>query len=78
MFEIHDNGPGIPAQEKKLIFDEFYRGSNIKTNSEGTGLGLAIAKKIVQTHNGIIWVESVEGAGSKFCFSLPLDHSSLK
>ncbi len=71
--EILDQGPGIPANEQELVFEEFYRGSKIRATSEGTGLGLAISKKIVQTHGGRIWVESSEGAGSKFCFTLPLD-----
>ena len=71
--EILDQGPGIPANEQELVFEEFYRGSNTRASSKGTGLGLAISKKIVQTHGGRIWVESSEGAGSKFCFTLPLD-----
>ncbi len=75
--EIKDEGPGIPANEQELVFEEFYRGSNTRASSKGTGLGLAISKKIVQTHGGRIWVESSEGAGSKFCFTLPLDdHAS--
>ena len=72
--EIQDHGPGIPAQEQELVFEEFYRGSNTRTTTEGTGLGLAISKKIVQFHGGEIWVESSEAKGSKFCFTLPLDN----
>ena len=73
--EILDQGPGIPANEHELVFEEFYRGSITRASSDGTGLGLAISKKIVQTHGGRIWIESSEGAGSKFCFTLPLDDS---
>jgi signal transduction histidine kinase len=73
LIEIQDHGKGIPAQEQELVFEEFYRGISTKATSEGTGLGLAIAKKIVQTHGGRIWVESSEGTGSKFCFTLPLN-----
>ena len=76
LFEIQDQGQGIPAHEQELVFEEFYRGATTKAASPGTGLGLAIAKKIVQTHGGRIWVESFEGKGSKFFFTLPLDHSS--
>jgi signal transduction histidine kinase len=72
LVEILDKGPGIPSGEIKLVFEEFYRGSNIQRDSEGTGLGLAIANKIVRTHGGRLWVESIEGEGSKFCFTLPL------
>jgi signal transduction histidine kinase len=74
--EIQDQGQGIPAQEKEKIFDEFYRGSKTRTTTEGTGLGLAISKKIVQAHMGKIWVESDEGKGSKFCFTLPMVNPS--
>ncbi len=77
MIEILDQGPGIPASEGGLVFEEFYRGSNTGASSEGTGLGLAIAKKIVQSHGGKIWLESQEGAGSKFCFTLPQDDAVL-
>jgi signal transduction histidine kinase len=76
LIEIQDQGIGIPAHEQELVFEEFYRGTKTKDTSEGTGLGLAIAKKIVQSHGGKIWVESFEGKGSKFCFTLPLDHPS--
>ena len=74
--EILDQGQGIPVNEQELVFEEFYRGSSTRDSSEGTGLGLAIAKKIVQTHGGRIWVESGEGRGSKFCFTLPLNDTS--
>jgi signal transduction histidine kinase len=76
LFEIQDHGKGIPAQEQELVFDEFYRGKKTSDTTEGTGLGLAISKKIVQTHGGRIWVESDEGTGSKFCFTLPLNDTS--
>ena len=73
---VLDQGQGIPVNEQELVFEEFYRGSSTRDSSEGTGLGLAIAKKIVQTHGGRIWVESGEGTGSKFCFTLPLNDAS--
>ena len=71
LFKVIDKGPGIQPNEQERIFEEFYRGSNIRSVSQGTGLGLSIAKKIVQTHGGKIWIESEEGVGSKFCFTLP-------
>jgi signal transduction histidine kinase len=74
--EIQDNGPGIPEKEQEKIFQEFFRGSKTRTTTDGTGLGLAISKKIVQAHKGKIWVESSEGKGSKFCFTLPSDIES--
>ncbi|HMK37095.1 MAG TPA: PAS domain-containing sensor histidine kinase [Desulfomonilaceae bacterium] len=69
--KISDNGVGIPADVQKKIFDRFFRVR--RSDSEGgTGLGLAIAKQIVESHGGKIWVESQEGQGATFCFTLPV------
>jgi signal transduction histidine kinase len=76
LVEVQDTGPGISPQEQDLVFEEFYRGSNTRDDTEGTGLGLAIARKIVHTHGGRIWIESAEGRGSKFCFTLPMEPES--
>ncbi len=68
---VADNGNGIVPDEQKKIFDSFYRtASHGKSKPEGAGLGLAIAKKIIESHGGTIWVESVPGQGSTFFFSL--------
>jgi signal transduction histidine kinase len=72
IFEISDNGIGIPEAEVTRVFDEFFRASNVKKDKRtGTGLGLSIVKQIVEDHRGRIWVESKLGAGTKFTFSLP-------
>lgn len=68
---ISDNGVGIPEQYRERIFDRFFRGPH-EEDSRGTGLGLAIAKQIVQRHGGSIWVESEEGHGAAFAFTLPV------
>lgn len=69
---ISDNGIGIPQDELPLIFEEFYRASNAKeVERDGTGLGLSIAKRIVEMHDGRIWVESQEGKGTVFHIELP-------
>ena len=69
---IADTGPGIPSEELKKIFDEFYQVTRPGTEkSRGVGLGLAISKKVVETHGGKIWVESEIGKGSTFHFTLP-------
>ncbi|MFA5642768.1 MAG: ATP-binding protein [Bacteroidales bacterium] len=61
------------------MFDRFVRGGdNEKTFSEGAGLGLSITKAYVEMLGGKIWVESEEGAGSQFYFTLPLDSSPNK
>ena len=70
--EVADQGIGIPAAKIDKIFERFYQvdGSS-RRRFPGTGLGLAIVKRIVEAHNGHIWVESVEGQGSTFFFTLP-------
>jgi chemotaxis family two-component system sensor kinase Cph1 len=62
---INDNGIGIHAQELPKVFDLFKRMNNVQ-NIEGTGIGLAIVKRIIEKHNGHIWVESTLGEGSTF------------
>ncbi len=69
---VEDNGPGIPAEEQKLIFDKFYRGKASASHVPGTGLGLAISKSVVEKHGGKIWIESKPGAGARFMFALPV------
>jgi two-component system phosphate regulon sensor histidine kinase PhoR len=66
---VRDTGVGIPAENLPRIFERFYKADRARSGG-GTGLGLAIAKHIVQGHGGRIWVESVEGKGSTFYFSL--------
>lgn len=71
-FAVRDTGIGIPAEDVPRIFERFYRVDKSRTGS-GTGLGLSIAKHIVETHKGRIWVESIEGKGSTFYFTVPAD-----
>ncbi len=68
---VEDTGVGIPKEYQDKIFDKFIRANNNDDNASGTGLGLAISKEIIEAHNGKIWVESEEGEGSKFTFSVP-------
>jgi signal transduction histidine kinase len=70
--DITDTGCGIPEEALEKIFEEFYRVDNpINQETKGTGLGLALVKRIVQTHNGKIWVKSKVGNGSTFSFTIP-------
>jgi len=72
LIEVEDNGLGIPKDELAEVFEEFYRGSNVKNiEVDSTGIGLSLVKKIVDRHDGKIWVESELGKGSKFSITLP-------
>jgi len=68
---VRDNGPGIAAEYCAKIFDPFKRLSHRKEDGPGLGLGLAINRKIVESHGGKIWCESVLGTGTSFLFTLP-------
>jgi two-component system phosphate regulon sensor histidine kinase PhoR len=70
--EVSDTGIGISESDTVKLFDEFYRVENeINQNLKGTGLGLALVKKIIEAHNGKIWVKSAVGQGTTFYFTLP-------
>jgi len=69
IISIQDNGIGIAAQNKERIFEIFQR-LNQRNKYEGTGIGLAICMKIVQRLGGRLWVESEEGKGTTFFFSV--------
>ena len=70
---VEDSGIGIPRKDMNRIFKPFYQVETAASRRhEGTGLGLAICKGIMEMHGGRIWVESVEGQGSKFYFALPI------
>ncbi len=71
IFQVQDNGPGVPIQEQPHIFNKFYRGTNFPSETPGTGLGLAIVKSIAENHQGRVWVESSPGNGSTFTVVLP-------
>lgn len=70
---VEDSGMGMPADAQKHLFEKFYRVDNTATREVGgTGLGLYITRSIVETFGGRIWVESSQGKGSKFHFTIPL------
>ncbi len=70
---VSDTGVGIPASELGKIFQRFYQvAKHRRTHSNNLGLGLAICQQIVEGHGGRIWVESEEGVGTTFTFTLPL------
>jgi DNA-binding response OmpR family regulator/two-component sensor histidine kinase len=69
--EVQDNGPGIPLDAQKQLFEAFQRLRHPSQNSEGTGLGLAISKRLIELQGGEIGLESEPGQGSCFFFTLP-------
>ena len=70
---VADTGIGIPADDLRQLFEPFHhRESPVARESGGTGLGLAISKRFVELHRGRIWVETTEGRGSTFHFTIPL------
>ena len=71
--EVEDTGSGIPAESLDKLFTRFYQvDASTTRRSGGTGLGLSISQQIVEAHGGRIWVESEEGRGSTFRFTVPL------
>jgi PAS domain S-box-containing protein len=79
IISVQDFGVGIPESMKEKVFERFYRVEREKQDTfAGLGLGLYISSEIVKRHNGQVWVESEEGKGSTFYFSLPLKKTSIK
>ncbi|WP_202951133.1 ATP-binding protein [Synechococcus sp. PCC 7336] len=71
-FEVRDEGQGIPSDKLESIFERFQQVDTSDSRKKGgTGLGLAICRKIIEQHEGQIWVESSIGKGSSFYFILP-------
>jgi signal transduction histidine kinase len=69
LIQVADTGIGISKEDQAKLFKPFGRGTE---QYDGMGLGLYICKTIVDHHGGNIWIESVPGKGSTFCFTLPV------
>jgi len=63
---ITDQGPGIPPEDLERVFDAFYT-----TKAQGLGVGLSVCRGIISAHGGRLWAANNQGAGARFCFSLP-------
>lgn len=74
LFQVQDNGIGIPGKDLDFIFEPFKRLESA-VDYEGTGLGLATCKKIAEQNSGKIWCESTLGKGSSFFFTLPAERT---
>jgi PAS domain S-box-containing protein len=74
-FAVKDNGIGVPPHHHERIFKMFQR-LHSQDDFPGTGIGLAVCQRIIERHSGEIWVESTEGVGSTFFFTLPVPRRS--
>jgi len=76
LFSVKDNGIGMSLENQKKLFKKFYQSdTSVKRKHGGTGLGLSICKGIVEALGGKIWVESEEGKGTDFYFTIPDEES---
>ncbi len=74
---VLDNGPGVPLDDRQIIFEKFQESSEPLANlPRGTGLGLAISRQIVEHFGGRIWVEDAPGRGAAFSFTLPVSRAA--
>ncbi len=72
LVSVADHGPGIPIGEVNKVFDKFYRGSRIMSETRGLGIGLSICKVLIQAHGGEIWAENRKDGGAIFKFTIPI------
>ena len=73
LIEVKDTGIGIPEDKRDRVFESFTQAEGfIAREYGGVGLGLSVTKKLIESHGGNIWLESLEGKGSEFKFTLPL------
>ncbi|KWT81176.1 cache domain-containing protein [Candidatus Magnetominusculus xianensis] len=74
---VADQGMGIPIEKQKKVFEKFEQlGDTLTDKPTGTGLGLSICKEIIEHHRGRIWVETTQGKGSTFSFTLPVKQTN--
>jgi two-component system, OmpR family, sensor kinase len=74
--QVRDCGIGIPARDREHLFERYFRGSNA-TGIAGTGVGLHLVSMVVALHDGEVFMESLEGVGSRFTVRLPLRTSEV-
>jgi signal transduction histidine kinase len=68
---VQDNGRGVPADQRALIFEKFRQGGDALNRPQGTGLGLPISRQIVEHFGGRMWLQDDSAQGACFCFTLP-------
>ncbi len=72
IFDVRDNGPGVPIEDREHLFEKFFRGSAHKGAIKGTGLGLFLVKYFIELHGGEVFLETDVGKGTRVGFTLPL------
>ena len=75
VIQVHDRGPGVPAAQRKRIFEPFYRLPGASEREGGVGLGLALVKSISERHGGTVRCEERPGGGASFIVELPMDRT---
>lgn len=69
---VEDDGPGVPDALKRRVFEPFEQGpDSADAPSPGTGIGLALVARMVEAHDGRVWIEDSPGGGARFCVELP-------
>ncbi len=76
--EVQDTGRGVSKEDQERLFESYHRVESDRERLSGLGLGLALSKNLVELHGGQIWVDSQEGKGSTFSFSIPLEANNLE
>jgi signal transduction histidine kinase len=76
LIEVHDRGPGVPADQRERIFEPFYRLPGASEREGGVGLGLALVKSISERHGGSVRCEARPGGGASFIVELPMSGSA--
>lgn len=72
IFDVRDNGPGVPPEDREHLFEKFFRGSAHHSAIKGTGLGLFLVKYFIELHGGEVFLETDVGKGTRVGFTLPL------
>jgi two-component system sensor histidine kinase BaeS len=70
VLEVADTGPGIPEEERAMVWERFYRGRSGRL-ADGSGIGLAVVKELVDAHGGQVNIDEVSGGGARFIVRLP-------
>jgi signal transduction histidine kinase len=70
---VGDQGPGVPREEQRKIFERFYRSQSARrTNVRGSGIGLSLVKHIAEAHGGMVTLDSEPGRGAAFLVDVPI------